>query len=543
MKIHENSMLALKVCKKLIDFSKVSYEEAQEYVSKMTVPKEFCPYAQEFKCNQYSKYRTYDGSCNNLVHPWLGKSETPLKRLYPSRYSDFMNEPVYKSLSGKLLTNPRTIALKVHFPSDVDISVNTLFVFWGQFLDHDLSMTGLITGPDGKPKACTCDSKDPDCLNIQIPANDPVYKDQKCMVTPRSSASFPKYNCKLGSREQINLLSHWLDLSQVYGITKEDNAKIRLGKDGLLKASSIPGIRYEHLPLAPKNSSSCQSEKQGSPCFMGTETRLNQNLALMGVHTVMLREHNRIARSLKYMNSRWSDEKVFQETRRLLIAMYQHIVYKDWVPIVIGRKMADFYDCSMSSYNDYFYGYDKKTNPHISNEFATAAFRFGHTLITSYVIKADTALNTMSNMSLADHFLNTKEAFKDYGVDGVLRGTLRQKSTANDGHFTSVINDHLFRNPDKNAETKEFSLSALNINRGRDHALPTYTAYRKLCGLGGSASFNDMDYMHKSNLNGMKSVYENIDDMDLFTGGISEKPVEGGLVGPVFASKIFVERV
>ena len=538
MEIHQRSMLALRVYKKLIDQNHVSADQAGEYLNKISIPKEFCPYAQTFNCRKYSRYRNYDGSCNNLVHPWVGKAETPLKRLHPSRYNDFMNEPVTKSVTGIMLPNPRLIAYKLHYPHEIEIKVNTLFVFFGQFIDHDLSLTSLTTGSDKKPKPCTCDTTDPDCLNIPIPPSDSIQKNQKCMVTPRSSASFPKMNCKLGSREQINLLTHWFDLSQMYGVSKADNTKIRLGKDGLLKASSIPGIRYEHLPLAKLNSSSCQSEKKGIPCFLGVETRLNQNLALMSLHTLMLREHNRLARTLKYINRHWNDERIFQEARRICIASYQHIIYKGWIPIVLGKKMVDFYDLAESSHNDYFYGYDRKVNPHISNEFATAAFRFGHTLVTSIVVKADTSLNIVFNQSLSDNFLTTQEAFRNLGLDGILRGTIKQKSNSNDGHITDALNNNLFKNPDTNAETHEVSLSALNINRGRDHALPSYTTYRRLCGLSVPSSFDEMNYIYPDTLKDLKSIYAHADDIDLFTGGIAEVPVEGGLVGPVFASKL-----
>lgn len=292
------------------------------------------------------------------------------------------------------------------------------------------------------------------------------------------------------------------------------------------------------MPFAESNSTLCQSEKVGFKCFNVKETRSNQNLALMSIHTLMLREHNRIARTLKYLNPHWNDEKVFEEARRILIAEYQHINYKSWLPLLIGNKMMDFYGTSALSYNDYFYGYDNKVNPHISNEFATAAFRFGHTLVTSWVVKADISLNLMLNESLADNLLSTKGAYSNMGLDGVLRGLIRQKATANDGHVTNVLNNNLFKNPDKGAETHEFSLTALNINRGRDHALQPYTQYRRLCGLSAPTSFSEMSYLHSDTLKDLTEIYEHVDDIDLFTGGIAEKPVEGGLVGPVFASNI-----
>ena len=239
--VHSNSMIALRVCKKLIKKDKIGSDKLNEYLSKITVPKEFCPFSQNLKCKTNKKYRKYDGSCNNMIQPWVGKTETPLKRIHAPRYSDMMSEPVYKSISGKLLPNPRMLAYSIHYPKDIEIKINTLFVFWGQFVDHDLSLTGLVTGDDKKPKPCTCSSTDPDCLNIPIPIDDPNMKNQKCMVTPRSSASLTRYNCKMGMREQVNLLTHFCDLSQVYGVSDEDNAKIRLAKDGLLKASAIPG--------------------------------------------------------------------------------------------------------------------------------------------------------------------------------------------------------------------------------------------------------------------------------------------------------------
>ena len=36
----------------------------------------------------------------------------------------------------------------------------------------------------------------------------------------------------------------------------------------------------------------------------------------------------------------------------------------------------------------------------------------------------------------------------------------------------------------------------------------------------------------------MKSVYQNVEDIDPFTGGVAEEPVPGGVVGPTFACLI-----
>jgi hypothetical protein len=67
------------------------------------------------------------------------------------------------------------------------------------------------------------------------------------------------------------------------------------------------------------------------------DSRVNEQPMLTALHTIMLREHNRIAKSLSQLNSHWTDEKVFQEARRLVIAEVQHITYTHWLPALLGE--------------------------------------------------------------------------------------------------------------------------------------------------------------------------------------------------------------
>jgi peroxidase len=96
--------------------------------------------------------------------------------------------------------------------------------------------------------------------------------------------------------------------------------------------------------------------------------------------TVILREHNRIASELVDLNLHWDDERIYQETRRIVIAQWQHIIYNEFLPVIIGRsKMQELGLLPLQK--GFSRDYDENLNPTILNEFAGAAFRFGHSLV------------------------------------------------------------------------------------------------------------------------------------------------------------------
>jgi hypothetical protein len=79
-------------------------------------------------------------------------------------------------------------------------------------------------------------------------------------------------------------------------------------------------------------------------------------------------------------------------------------------------------------------------------------------------------------------------------------------------------------------------LIALNIQRGRDHGLAPYNEYRALCNLRKAQTFEDLaNEMPKEVIDRFKVIYENVNDIDLYSGGLSENPLDGAIVGPTFA--------
>ena len=114
------------------------------------------------------------------------------------------------------------------------------------------------------------------------------------------------------------------------------------------------------------------------------------------MQTLFNREHNRIAQQLAAVNPTWTDDTLYNEARRINIAQIQHIVYNEFVPTATGNmKIKPLVG------PNYFSGYDSSVNPAISNEFATAAFRMGHSLVRQILSRADTNIAKYENKSYA----------------------------------------------------------------------------------------------------------------------------------------------
>ena len=75
--------------------------------------------------------------------------------------------------------------------------------------------------------------------------------------------------------------------------------------------------------------------------ILAGDSRVNELPTLGSFHILWLREHNRIARELKQINRGWDDEKLFQETRRIVNAELVHMIYNEWLPILIGPTFLE----------------------------------------------------------------------------------------------------------------------------------------------------------------------------------------------------------
>lgn len=352
---------------------------------------------------------------------------------------------------------------------------------WGQFLDHDFVFTPNFadesSGPNSLPAARSCVENGrpvahPECIPIcgQTGETDPT---KRCIDLRRSAAG----QTTLGPREQTNGNTHFLDGSHIYGSSVEEQRALRTFSGGLMKTQRIQN--REQLPSQSqagiRSPDSCAAPGDQN-CFVAGDGRARENPGLTTLHVLFVREHNRIAKQLARFNPRWSDTQLFEEARKIIVAVQQHITYSHWLPLVVGPYFTRLYE--LDSIGSGFDKYDPNVDPSIGNAFGAAAYRFGHSLVNDQFL-----LTTMGGFSgengqvdLASNFFFNGHPVVGAG-DSMLRGLCRQAMQRMDAKMVDGLRERLF------STTNFFGsdLAARNIQRGREQGVAGYRFFVHAC--------------------------------------------------------------
>ncbi|CAL1540332.1 unnamed protein product [Lymnaea stagnalis] len=497
----------------------------------------------------HRRYRTLDGTCNNYHHPTWGAANIAFDRLLPPIYENGFNSPVgwnrHKLYRGTHLPSPRLVSSLLMSADDQIINDDTfthMLMQWGQFLDHDMDLAPQAVSyarfSDGRNCNETCENTNP-CFPIPVPASDPRIREHACLGFTRSSATCNTDSTSLfyktvSPRQQLNVLTAYIDASMIYGSGERMSNTLRnlATNRGLLREGSSNVANKGLLPFDDDilHRADCQleSNKRHVPCFIAGDHRVNEQLALTAFHTLWMRQHNHIATRMHRINPHWDGNKIFYETRKIIGAMVQHISYKHWLPKALGP-------IGMARLGNYT-GYNPEVNPSIVNEFATAALRFGHTLIQPMLFRLNESFQEIEEGHLPLHraFFTPYRLVEEGGIDPLIRGLFgRATKKRMPGEFlNSELTEKLFRI--SNAIGQD--LASLNVQRGRDHGLQFYNDYRELCGLRRARNFEDLrgEIQYKDTRDKLQALYGHPDNIDLFIGGVSETMVEGAKVGPTF---------
>lgn len=232
---------------------------------------------ENIRCNPNARFRTADGTCNNLVNPKQGAAGDKFQRLVENDYADGISE-LRAAKDGSELPNARTVSLEVHGSNadrtNPDSMVLThLTMNWGQFMDHDLTLAEF-PGINCEPP-----TKDPECVNIEIPENDVIFRSKGVfdIEMERDSPHVPEELGKLAPREHTNSITAYIDASNVYGSSEEEEDNLR-APDGSLKIMKPPhGCPLGDLLPAAFPETFCESVDPNTPCFLAGDERVNEN--------------------------------------------------------------------------------------------------------------------------------------------------------------------------------------------------------------------------------------------------------------------------
>jgi hypothetical protein len=528
--------------------------------------------------NDTNPFRRLDGSGTNARHSDWGQAGRAYTRVAPARYADGISQ---------LAAGPSPRAISNRIFNDVGqnlFSENAISQWgwaWGQFVDHDLGLRDETTAESAP---------------MTFAASDPLesFSNGVGQIAFSRTPAAPGTGVST-TRQEINTQSSFIDASQVYGTTAARLQWLRADRGGnlLLPAGYLPRADARgNAATAPPMDLMGALAGTPSRAVVAGDVRANENIALTAVQTLFAREHNRIADSLP----RTLDADLrFQLARRVVGAEIQWITYNEFLPTLGVRLPA-------------YRGYDPTVNPTLTNEFATVGFR-AHSMVHGEF----EATGTYSDAALAQFAaagitvernpdgtvtlviplavaFGNPDLLQQVGIGPVLE-SLSEHQYKNDEQIDNSMRSVLFQvpkpgvadpavcgqpvvNPDCFSDVAD--LGADDIQRGRDHGMPTYNQLRRAYGLAAANSFtqitgestdrfpfgtscnsrSSLDFVALQDENGnpvplgnqedatsglrrstvaarLRCMYANVDNVEAFVGMVAEQHVPGTEFGPL----------
>lgn len=460
--------------------------------------------------------RNFNGFCTNLAYPLAGTVDS----------SQFSYDANFRS--PKYLPSARLIS-NIVANQDIDESkenrhgLTDFTTFFAQFLDHNMFATGMVTDD---PKMQN---------NILIPPGDRV-------VTNFSDGSLP-FSRSIKSCESnrpVNCLPSAIDLSGVYGSKANDVDVLRKNSGRLFDSSRgkfLPTFtrRRNTSMVYPHTDENEFKFSHQNNFFAAGDRRANENMVLASLHTLFLREHNRLVNLLKkrfrsslireYTNLGTGDS-IYQLAKQLNEAAFQSIVVNEFYPSMTGSLLPDI-------------SYSNLSNPAMSDIFSSAAFRVGHTMVGNEILLLDSSLFAPVRKPVSEIFFTPIEDLTSIGIESVLRGAFWHRAQEIDVKVVHALRNHLFVNVQ--SETKMVDLVSLNLQRNRDHDIPSFSDIRRFLGFSSISRMEDIT-SDKNTISLLNNAYgSRVGDVEAFLGFLAEDHESGRPMGKTLAKMWEVE--
>jgi peroxidase len=456
-------------------------------------------------------FRTIDGLNNNISNVTWGQADTQEIRLTPVDYLDDIST-IRTDIHGRPNAREVSTAIFAQSPSQQFLDENNLSEMtwaWGQFVDHDIDFTGGGT----------------ESHDITIPTTDPAFAlDSDGLINAGRKAFTPGSGTSTANPRQFNnVITTWLDGSVVYGsdtirasalrtsggtgaklrthefgdpITDNDNL-LPTAQDLIDAGVTVPDMAMAGMPRMEDNVR-----------FIMGDVRGNENTAIIALHTLMVREHNRIVDLLTIADPSLSDEDKYQLSKKVVGAEMQAVTYNEYLP-AIGVPV------------DTSGGYDPAIDPTIGVEFSGAIFRMAHTSINQQALRLNNDLtpHAQGPITLEATLFNPQELFDTAGIEPFLLGLISNVQEATNAKMAAGLRDGLFQ---FGPTSMINDLAAIDIERGRDLGLGDYNQVRQALGLPAVTNFADIT--SDGSLQAiLSSLYGgDVNDIDLWVGMLVE---------------------
>ncbi len=453
--------------------------------------------------------RTLSGIGNNLFYTDWGSAGSNVIISSTRAYGDQISSP-----SGVNRPNPRFISNEIFAQNeDIDdpLGLSAYAWAWGQFIDHDITLS-----PDNPNES----------FNIPVPAFD-AYFDPNGTGIMEIPMHRSEYDPATGTdftnpRTHINAISAFIDASTVYGSDAARANWLRTFADGKLKTSTGNLLPYNTLSgeaydiIDPNAPGMAMPYPFVDRFFIAGDVRANENPLLTSLHTVFVREHNRLCDELIIENPDWTDELLYQRARKIVGALIEAVVYEEWLP-VLGLEL------------EAYQGYDQTVQPGIMNVFSTAAYRYGHSVIGGLIVRMNDEGEYVpeGNISLTQAFFNPAAIPSVGGIEPYLIGMATVVEQDFDCSIIDDLRNFLFGAPGSGG----LDLASLNIQRGRDRGLADYNTIRTDFDLDPISSFASLTSDPLLNQQ-FSMVYGDIDKIDPWVGLLAENHMDEALFGP-----------
>ncbi|CAK7243975.1 MAG: hypothetical protein STHCBS139747_005509 [Sporothrix thermara] len=420
-------------------------------------------------------YRTYDGSCN-----WLKAGEAGQGRYGQAKSRDF-DQHYYADGVAAPREGPNARAVSnAFFRRNTTLYYEHTPLLLGliEFIIHDVTWSQDSAA---------------EYVDVPMPDDETEFAPNTTLRVWRAMAAPGTGTSPQNPRENVNQATTWIDVSSLYGSTRSVGEALRTKVGGRLKTQEVLGGTRWHAPEA-RNTSYLPFDTMGVPVrsppgmdpgrlFAGGDPRTNEDWVMLAVHSLLLREHNRLAGILAERRPDMDDEQLYQTARLLMSAKFQLIgnAYQmayfdksmpwpqdDGFPLFREIHGEDW--LQMNPANTYPWPLAMKHGkPTVISAEMAVVYRFHEFIVDTFPIVGASGA-TLHNQSLFDTGFDA-QGFIGAGLENILRGVVSTTIP----NFKSGV-DESFRSAGK-YRGSPFDIVTWSIVHEREQGLPTFNNY------------------------------------------------------------------